>query len=297
MRHVLQTKFKLILLFVFFCTKIIYSDNYLAPESSFRSVYHQWNSFDISEIERVREDFSKQLNESMLILKKLFPEHEITGRLKETDRILDKIFRNTTEITKITDIAGVTIVTSGLDEVVQVFEKLLKIEELSGDFKVYDYINGKDIQPFLTRVKRRSRTWAIILEKNGMPIEVGIQTRLQKLWTSVVHETPFYKKNRLTSWDLTELQIEEMEKYALSVSFYFHSLELRNSSLLYEKSLYPIFMLPELPAWFKKRINNIQGVTSTDRMDDFALQLFNITHIATFFKYNINKRHIFFASA
>jgi len=129
-----------------------------------------------------------------------------------------------------------------------------------------------------------------------MPIEVGIQTRLQKLWTSVVHETPFYKKNRLKSWDLTELQIEEMEKYALSVSFYFHSLELRDSSLLHEKSLYPIFMTPELTAWFKKRINNTQGVTSTDRMDNFALQLFNITHIATFFKYNINERYIFFAS-
>jgi len=90
MRHVIQTKFKLILLFVFFYTKIIYSGNYLAPESSFRSVYHNWSNVEISEIEMVREDYSKTLNESLLILKKLFPEHEITGRLKETDRILEK---------------------------------------------------------------------------------------------------------------------------------------------------------------------------------------------------------------
>jgi hypothetical protein len=156
---------------------------------------------------------------------------EVFGRLKEAERIHEAFFRKGWDFGSIDDIAGMTVKVDTLEQSVDAIRKLQRKLDSQG-YRIVDPESGTlteaDIQDLLAKDKRRFRTTGYVVEVDDVLVEIGVQTRSQRRWTELTHDTPVYKPNLFQAeWGMTDPQVQALTDYAFESSKYLHYIELR----------------------------------------------------------------------
>ncbi len=185
---------------------------------------------EIAAFQAFRQTYARPWQKTVDMLEELFPNAEIPHRLKGAERIHEAFFRKGWTFDTIDDVAGICVVTDSLESSVDVVKRLQAALRERG-IKILDpseALNAQGIERLLARDKKWFRTTGFVIEVDGKPIEVGIQTRAQRAWTELVHDTPVYKPNIFQQpWGLDNTRTKALQDYAVQVSKYLHYRELQ----------------------------------------------------------------------
>jgi ppGpp synthetase/RelA/SpoT-type nucleotidyltranferase len=208
----------------------------------------------------------------------------VSGRLKRTSTILEKLNRNgiksTMNLTQMQDIAGCRIVLKDLKKLSLFYEKNYKNSDLKHKKKkTYNYINepkksGYSGIHIIYKYKSSQKNKNIY---DGLLIEIQLRTELQHLWATSVEIVDFFTEQNLK---INKSQDESWKLFFLNLSYAFISLEHKEEiekkvkKIIYE-SVVKLNIIKNLETWTKsfKILDETLKKLNNKKVEFFLLEL------------------------
>ena len=140
------------------------------------------NGLSDTSIEAYQARYRESLSQVSTELERMFP-GKVSSRLKTVESIMEKLTRRGTELSSLTDIAGVRVVFSTLDSL------YAGLKKIRGEFNVIEE------EDYITQPKGLYRSYHLLVESNGLPVEVQLKTKRMLEWSEMGHaQFPVYKE-------------------------------------------------------------------------------------------------------
>lgn len=172
-------------------------------------------SKEYDKAEKLRPKHEKLTHDYIKSFKEDFPDAEVSGRVKTTDSMLEKLGRKSDRyknVNDLEDVSGVRIVAKDLDDV-QKFREKIESDDRYRIVSSDDYIN----QP---KDGYRSLHYTLEDRKTGLRSELQLRTKNQDEWANYIHDR-FYKAPKDIRVKIQE-KAETFKTYTAQLSDYYY---------------------------------------------------------------------------
>lgn len=186
-------------------------------------------------IESYRSSFRDVFNKTLLKFQQIFP-GGVSGRIKSSESIIEKLGRRNKKIEELTDIAGIRVVFLTLDTL------------YSGLDKIRSKFNVVEEENYINQPRKGYRSYHLIIMVEGKPIEIQLKTLRMFDWSEKAHDT-VYKNRSLLVEKYGEKIVDQAENYMSSIADYYNKkdegqeVKKPKAPRFWDKLKLPLFML------------------------------------------------------
>jgi ppGpp synthetase/RelA/SpoT-type nucleotidyltranferase len=187
------------------------------------------------DIESYRSSFQDVFNKTLLKFQQIFP-GGVSGRIKSSESIIEKLGRRNKKIEELTDIAGIRVVFLTLDAL------------YSGLDKIRSKFNVIEEENYINQPRKGYRSYHLIIMVEGKPIEIQLKTLRMADWSEKAHNT-VYKNRSLLVEKYGEKIVDQAENYMSSIADYYskkdegQEVKKPKAPRFWDKLKLPLFML------------------------------------------------------